>query len=238
MPDRIVSGEPPAAPAEPEGILGPAGSAGPEEPPAGAEHLVWVDLEMTGLDVTRDAIVEIAVLVTDSELRPLDDGLDVVVHQPAEVLARMDDFVRRMHTRSGLLPAIEASTVSLEEAGRAVVGYIRRVLADPGHAPMCGNSIGVDRRFLDHHLPEVDRLLHYRSVDVSTLKELCRRWYPEQFRGRPRKAEAHRALDDVLESIEELRYYRDTIMIARAAGPAAPAGSGRPDGGPRPATGP
>lgn len=191
---------------------------------AGGERLAWLDLEMTGLEVTRDAIVEIAVIVTDSDLRVVDDGLDVVVHQPPEVLAGMDDFVRRMHTRSGLLGQIEASTVPLAEAGRMVVGYLRGLLPDPGRTPLCGNSIGVDRRFLDRHLPEVDRMLHYRSIDVSTLKELCRRWYPVPYNGRPRKAEAHRALDDIRESIEELRYYRATIM--------APDPSGSAPGGP------
>lgn len=214
----------------------PDASGAPGEPDSGPEgsgssdHLVWVDLEMTGLDVTRDVIVEIAVVVTDSELRALDDGIDIVVHQPPEVLERMDEFVRRMHTRSGLLPEIEASTVSLEAAGRAVVEYLRRLLPEPGRAPMCGNSIGVDRRFLDRQLPEVDRLVHYRSVDVSTLKELCRRWYPQQYRRRPRKAEAHRALDDIRESIEELRFYRSAILIPPTAGEPSSTGAPPSDG--------
>jgi len=172
---------------------------------------VWLDLEMTGLDVARHVIVEIAVLVTDSELEPLDDGLDVVVHQPPAALAEMDDFVREMHTRSALLPAIEASDVSLADAGAAALAYVQGHVG-PGVAPLCGNSIGVDRRFLHSQLPELDEYLHYRSIDVSSLKELCRRWYPAAYRKRPSKQETHRALDDVRESISELRYYREAML--------------------------
>lgn len=176
-----------------------------------ADRLVWLDLEMTGLDVTRHTIVEIAVLVTDAELELLDEGIDLVVHQPPAALAEMDDFVRAMHEKSGLLPAIDASRVSLEQAGTAALDYIRNHV-DPGTAPLCGNSIGVDRRFLDRYLPELDQYLHYRSIDVSSLKELCRRWYPEVYRHRPGKQETHRALDDVRESIAELRFYREQIL--------------------------
>jgi oligoribonuclease len=178
-----------------------------------ADRLVWLDLEMTGLDTREHVIVEIAALVTDGELEPLDEGIDLIVHQPPEALARMDDFVRTMHTKSKLLPAIEASTTTLEEAGAQVVDYIRRHVPEPGTAPLCGNSIGVDRRFLDAQLPEVDRYLHYRSIDVSSLKELCRRWYPEVYRKRPGKVETHRALADVHESIAELRYYRESMLL-------------------------
>jgi oligoribonuclease len=181
-------------------------------PPPADGRLVWLDLEMTGLDVTRHVIVEIAVLVTDAELEPLDEGIDVVVHQPPAALAEMDDVVRAMHTGSGLLPAIEASTVSLAEAGEQALAYVQRHIPEPGTAPLCGNSIGVDRRFLDRQLPELDAYLHYRSIDVSSLKELCRRWYPAVFKRRPGKRETHRALDDVRESIAELRYYRDTML--------------------------
>ena len=166
------------------------------------DRLVWIDLEMTGLDVERHVIVEIACLVTDSQLELLDDGIDIVVHQDAEALAAMDDFVRKMHTKSGLLPQIEASTVDLPTAGARVLEYVKGHVPNAGQAPLCGNSIGVDRRFLDRGLPELDRYLHYRSIDVSSLKELCRRWYPEIYRGRPSKKETHRALDDVLESIK------------------------------------
>jgi oligoribonuclease len=175
-------------------------------------RLVWLDLEMTGLDVTRHVIVEVAVLVTDPALEALDDGIDVVVHQPPVALAEMDAFVRTMHTKSGLLTEVEASTVALTGAGEQALAYVRRHVPEPGPAPLCGNSIGVDRRFLDRQLPELDRYLHYRSVDVSSLKELCRRWYPEVYKHRPGKKEAHRALDDVRESIAELRYYRDTML--------------------------
>jgi oligoribonuclease len=175
-------------------------------------RLVWLDLEMTGLDVARHVICEVAVLVTDSNLEALDDGVDVVVHQPPAALAEMDDVVRAMHTRSGLLPAIESSTTSLAEAGEQALAYVRQHVAAPGIAPLCGNSIGVDRRFLDRQLPVLDAYLHYRSIDVSSLKELCRRWYPKVFKKRPGKKETHRALDDVHESIVELAYYRDTML--------------------------
>jgi oligoribonuclease len=176
------------------------------------ERLVWMDLEMTGLDLQRHHIVEIAVLVTDANLDVLADGLDLVVHQPAEVLVEMDDFVRKMHTKSGLLSEIERSSLTLDAAGEQTLEYIKQFVPEPGNAPLCGNSIGVDRRFLDRYLPDLDRYLHYRSIDVSSLKELCRRWYPEAYKKRPSKTEAHRALDDVTESVAELRYYREAIM--------------------------
>jgi oligoribonuclease len=190
-------------------------SDAPAAADAGAlDRLVWLDLEMTGLDVSRHVIVEIAVLVTDSELEPLDDGIDVVVHQSSAALAEMDDFVREMHTRSKLLPAIEASDVALADAGTAALDYVKGHV-EAGVAPLCGNSIGVDRRFLHSQLPELDRYLHYRSIDVSSFKELCRRWYPEAYRKRPGKQETHRALDDVRESIAELRYYREAMLKPR-----------------------
>jgi oligoribonuclease len=176
------------------------------------DRLVWIDLEMTGLDVRRHVIVEIAVLVTDASLTPLDDGIDLVVHQPAAALAEMDEFVRNMHTKSGLLPAIEASTLSLADAGAQALAYVQAHVTERGTAPVCGNSIGVDRRFLDAQLPELDAYLHYRSVDVSTLKELCRRWAPAVYRKRPDKQETHRALADVHESISELAFYRDQFL--------------------------
>jgi oligoribonuclease len=176
------------------------------------DRLVWIDLEMTGLDVRRHVIVEIAVLVTGADLVALDDGIDLVVHQPPDALAEMDDFVRKMHTKSGLLPEIETSTVSLSAAGAAALEYVRTHVADVGAAPVCGNSIGVDRRFLDAQLPELDGSLHYRSIDVSTLKELCRRWAAEVYARRPRKQETHRALADIHESIAELAYYREHFL--------------------------
>ncbi|HMF83811.1 MAG TPA: oligoribonuclease [Acidimicrobiia bacterium] len=189
----------------------------PEAPASADDRLVWIDLEMTGLEVERHRIVELAVLVTDARLELLAEGLDLVVHEPPEVLAEMDDFVRKMHTKSGLLSEIERSSLTLEDAGKQAVDYIRQFVPEPGTAPMCGNSIGVDRRFLDRYLPQLDRYLHYRSIDVSSLKELCRRWYPDAYKKRPGKTETHRALDDIRESLAELRYYRDTIMQPTAA---------------------
>ncbi len=198
-----------------------------------SDRLVWIDLEMTGLDTARHTIVEIAVLVTDSELELVDEGIDLIVHAPPEALAEMDDFVTKMHTRSGLLTAIQTSTLSLVDAGIRVVEYLGAQLPGPGTAPLCGNSIGVDRRFLDRYLPEVDQYLHYRSVDVSSLKELCRRWYPTVYKKRPDKKETHRALDDIRESIEELRFYRKHIMLPPETTP----GAASPEDGKAPATG-
>jgi oligoribonuclease len=175
--------------------------------------LVWMDLEMTGLDAQQDAIVEIAALATDATtLEALDDGISLVVHQPEDVLAGMAEVVKTMHQRSGLLEEIRASTVGLEEAGARVLEYIKIHAPTPRTVPLCGNSIGMDRRFLNRYLPEIEEHLHYRSIDVSSLKELCRRWYPEPFKARPDKTEGHRALDDVRASIAELRYYRETIF--------------------------
>ncbi len=180
------------------------------------DRLVWIDLEMTGLEVEQHTIVEIACIVTDAELAAVDDGIDLVVHQPADALARMDDFVRKMHTKSGLLVEIEKATVDVAAAQAQVLEYIRRHVPAPGVAPLCGNSIGVDRRFLDQYMRELDGYLHYRSIDVSSIKELCRRWYPEIYRKRPGKAENHRALDDIRESIEELRFYRKKLFLPAA----------------------
>ena len=171
-----------------------------------------MDLEMTGLDPTRHAIVEIATLVTGDDLELVAEGPDLVVHQPPEVLAGMDDVVRTMHTKSSLLAAIESSTTSLEEAGRATLEFIKSHAPEPGTVPLAGNSIGMDRRFLDAYLPDIDRHLHYRSIDVSTIKELCRRWFPDALAKAPTKAGGHRALDDIRESVQELRYYRSTIF--------------------------
>jgi len=168
---------------------------------------------MTGLDVERDAIVEIAVLATDAvTLDPLDDGLSLVVRQPEEVLGTMNDLVRAMHERSGLLAEIRTAAQGLPEAGARALEYIKGHAPTPRTVPLCGNSIGMDRRFLARYLPEIEDHLHYRSIDVSSVKELCRRWYPEPFRARPDKAEGHRALPDIRGSIEELRYYREAMF--------------------------
>ena len=167
---------------------------------------------MTGLDPSVHVIVEIATLITDDELEIVAEGPDLVVHQPPEALARMEDVVRKMHTTSGLLRAIESSTTSLEEAGQATLDFIKQHVPEPRTVPLCGNSIGTDRRFLALHLPDIEDHLHYRSVDVSTIKELTRRWYPQALDAVPRKATAHRALDDIRESIEELRWYRQHVF--------------------------
>jgi oligoribonuclease len=171
-----------------------------------------MDLEMTGLDPAHDVIVEIATLVTDDNLEILGDGLDLVVHQPPEALALMQDVVRNMHTSSGLLEAIEASTLSLEEAGRQTLEFIKKHVTEARSVPLCGNSIGTDRRFLAAYLPEIEEYLHYRSIDVSSVKELAKRWYPKECAGAPGKASAHRALGDIQESVAELRYYREAVF--------------------------
>jgi oligoribonuclease len=176
---------------------------------------------MTGLSIDDHVIVEIACIVTDADLAPLDEGIDLVTHASADELSRMDDFVKHMHTKSGLLPEIQASVVSVATAQEQVLAYVKQHVPVPGTAPLCGNSIGVDRRFLDRYMRELDGYLHYRSIDVSSLKELCRRWYPAIYRKRPGKAETHRALDDIRESIEELRYYREHLFVAPPATPPA-----------------
>ncbi len=174
--------------------------------------LVWMDLEMTGLDHTKDVIVEIATLITDDELQIVAEGPDLVVHATDEQLEAMDPFVRDMHTRSGLLEQIKASTISLEEAGAATLAFIKEHVPEPRTVPLCGNSIGMDRRFLRAYLPEIEDHLHYRSIDVSTIKELARRWYPESLAAAPRKNTTHRAMDDIRESVAELTFWRQQIF--------------------------
>jgi oligoribonuclease len=171
-----------------------------------------MDLEMTGLDPERHVIVEIATLVTDDDLRVVATGPDIVISASPAQLDEMDDFVRTMHTRSGLLKAIEDSTVSLADAGRATLAFLKEHVTAPRTVPLAGNSIGTDRRFLAAYLPEIEDWLHYRSVDVSSIKELSRRWYPEAVAGAPSKATSHRAMDDILESVAELAYYRQTVF--------------------------
>ena len=171
-----------------------------------------MDLEMTGLDPAACRIVEVASLITDDQLEIVAEGPDVVVGCPPETLAAMDEVVVTMHRASGLLAAIESSSTTLEEAGRQTLDFIKRHVPEPRTVPLCGNSIGTDRRFLAAHLPDIENWLHYRSIDVSTVKELCRRWYPAQYEAAPEKKGAHRALDDIRESIAELRYYRSTIF--------------------------
>ena len=174
--------------------------------------LVWMDLEMTGLDPGNDVIVEIATLITDDELEIVAEGPDLVVAAPAEALAAMDQVVVDMHTRSGLLDAITSSTLTLEDAGRQTLEFIKQHVPEPRSVPLCGNSIGTDRRFLATYLPDIENHLHYRSIDVSTIKELSRRWYPEAVAKAPSKAGGHRAMDDIRESVAELRYWRGAVF--------------------------
>ena len=179
----------------------------------GNDRLVWVDCEMTGLDLRRDALIEIAALVTDSELRILDEGIDLVIGAPGELLDGMLPVVRDMHAHSGLTDAVRASTVTVEEAERQVLDYLRTHVPDARTVPLCGNSIATDRAFLARDMPTLDGFLHYRMVDVSSIKELTRRWYPRVYFSQPQKGLAHRALADITESIRELRYYRQTVFV-------------------------
>ncbi|WP_291313412.1 oligoribonuclease [Corynebacterium sp. UBA2622] len=186
--------------------------------PAKNDRIVWVDLEMTGLDPSRHVIVEVAALVTDANLNILDEGVDLVVHAREAELAEMDDFVEKMHSDNGLLDDIRASTVSLAEAEEAVLGLVEKH-CDPAHpAPLAGNSIATDRTFIRAQMPRLDATLHYRMIDVSTVKELTRRWFPKAYYNQPAKGMAHRALADIVESIRELDYYRRAVFVA-APGP-------------------
>ena len=176
-------------------------------------RIVWVDLEMTGLDPSRHVIVEVAALVTDAELNIIDDGVDLVVHATDAELAEMDDFVTQMHSDNGLLDDIKASTVSIEEAEGAVLELVEKH-CDPAHpAPLAGNSIATDRTFIKAQMPRLDAALHYRMIDVSTVKELSRRWFPKAYFNQPAKGMAHRALADIVESIRELDYYRRAVFV-------------------------
>jgi oligoribonuclease len=176
-----------------------------------ADRLVWVDLEMTGLDAGRHTIVEIASIVTDGELNIVAEGPNLVIHQPEEALARMDDFVTNLHTKSGLLDKIRASTVTLADAEAQTLAFVKAHCVEK-RSPLCGNSIHMDRSFLVRYMPSFDAYLHYRNVDVSTLKELVRRWYGEKVPPYA-KGDKHRALDDIRESIGELRYYRERVFV-------------------------
>ncbi len=174
--------------------------------------LVWIDLEMTGLDADRDHVLEIATVITDDDLNVVGDSLDLVIHQPPEVLGLMGDVVSKMHHASGLTDEVRLSALSLEDAQRQTLDFIRGHVPEAGTIPLCGNSIGMDRRFLNRWLPEIENHLHYHVVDVSSIKELAVRWYPVLAAQRPRKRKGHRALDDILESIEELRYWRSAVF--------------------------
>ncbi len=172
---------------------------------------------MTGLDATKNVIVEIATLITDDELNIIAEGPDLVIHATEEELALMDEVVVEMHARSGLTNEIRASVITLEEAGAATLAFIQTHIPEPRTVPLCGNSIGMDRRFLTAYLPEIEEYLHYRSVDVSTIKELARRWYPEDLKEYTKSASAHRAMDDIKESLEEMRYWRKRVFRAQTA---------------------
>ena len=219
------------------------------------DRLVWIDCEMTGLDLTTDALVEIACIVTDGELSPVDDGIDVIIKPPPEALDTMPEVVREMHTKSGLLAELP-SGITLAEAQEEVLGYVRKHVPESKKVPLCGNSISTDRSFIARDMPELNDFLHYRMVDVSSIKELARRWYPRAYFASPPKHGGHRALADILESIQELRYYREAIFVpqpgpdtatarkiaARVAGEGKPAGgdkpaAGEPAGGDKPAAG-
>jgi oligoribonuclease len=176
------------------------------------DRLVWIDCEMTGLDLARDALIEIACLVTDGDLTVLDEGIDLVIKPPAEALDHMLDVVREMHTASGLLDEL-ASGVTLAEAQDQVLGYVRGHIPEPRKVPLCGNSIATDRSFIARDMPMLDAYLHYRMVDVSSIKELARRWYPRVYFASPPKHGGHRALADIRESIQELRYYREAVFV-------------------------
>ena len=200
--------------------------------PAKDNRIVWVDLEMTGLDPARHVIVEVAALVTDAELNIIDEGVDLVVHATDAELAEMDDFVTQMHSENGLLDEIKASPVSLAEAEDAVLALVEKH-CDPAHpAPLAGNSIATDRTFIRAQMPRLDAALHYRMIDVSTVKELSRRWFPKAYYNQPQKGMAHRALADIVESIRELDYYRRAVFVP-APGPdsqtAADAAAGATD---------
>src|SRR3954470_23835191 len=177
------------------------------------DRLVWIDCEMTGLDLRNDALIEVAIVVTDSELKLLDAGIDLVVTAPEDVMGGMIDVVRNMHTASGLIEDVAASTLEMAEAEKQLLDYLREWVPEAGKAPLCGNSVATDRSFLARDMPELESYMHYRMVDVSSVKELARRWYPKTYFNSPPKKGGHRALADILESIDDLRYYRSTVFV-------------------------
>ena len=183
------------------------------------DRIVWIDCEMTGLDLRADALIEVAALVTDSQLTVLGEGVDVVIRPPEGVLERMENVVRSMHTSSGLLDELDAG-ITLEAAEEAVLAYVRKWVPDARKAPLAGNSVGTDRGFLARDMPALEGHLHYRIIDVSSIKELARRWYPRIYFASPTKAGGHRALADIRESIEELKYYREVLFVPQP-GPAS-----------------
>jgi oligoribonuclease len=193
-----------------------------------AGHLVWIDCEMTGLDIVKDKLIEVAVVVTDSELNVLDPGLELIIGADDADLDGMNEVVVEMHRKSGLTDAVRASTLTVAEAEQQVLAYIKRWVPDRRTAPLCGNSIGTDRGFLARDMPELDDHLHYRMVDVSSIKELARRWFPRVYFAQPQKGLAHRALADIIESVRELAYYRRTLFVP-APGPNSDQAKGAAD---------
>jgi oligoribonuclease len=179
-------------------------------------HLVWIDCEMTGLDLATDAMVEIAVLVTDSELNVIGEGVDLVIHATAGQLEGMNDFVRQMHTDSGLITEIPHG-IPVDEAEKLILAYLESAGVTPGKSPLAGNSVSVDRGFIARDMKELAEFLHYRTIDVSTIKELTRRWYPKTYFAAPAKTGNHRALGDIQDSIAELAYYRSTVFTGPSA---------------------
>jgi oligoribonuclease len=177
-----------------------------------SEHLVWIDCEMTGLDPEKDCLVEIAVVITNSDLEPVDEGIDLVIKPREDSLANMGDYVREMHTTSGLIEEF-AEGLELADAEAKVLDYIKQYIPEARQAPLAGNSIGTDRMFINRYMPALDQHLHYRNIDVSSIKELSRRWYPRVYFQLPKKDGGHRALADINESIQELRYYRETVFV-------------------------
>ncbi|MFB9620478.1 oligoribonuclease [Brooklawnia cerclae] len=175
--------------------------------------LVWIDCEMTGLDLAHDALIEVAVLVTDGNLNVKGDGLDLLIAPPAEALDHMNDFVRNMHETSGLLDELASSTLTMAEAEQQVLDYVKLYVPQPRKAPLAGNTVGTDRTFIARDMPALEGYLHYRNVDVSSIKELAKRWFPRAYYNAPEKNGNHRALADIQESIEELRYYRDAVFV-------------------------
>jgi len=177
------------------------------------DRLVWIDCEMTGLDLQRDALIEVAVVMTDADLNVLDEGLDVIIHTHDDVLATMVPYVRDMHASSGLTEQVRASMLTLGEAETIVLDYIKKYVPEPKSSPLCGNSIATDRGFLSRDMPALDDHLHYRMIDVSSIKELAKRWYPRVYQSQPAKGLAHRALADIYESVQELTFYRQTLFV-------------------------
>jgi oligoribonuclease len=178
-----------------------------------ADLLVWIDCEMTGLDLAKDKLIEVAALVTDPELRVLGEGVDLVIHADDAALDAMPEIVREMHAKSGLTDEVRKSAITMAEAEAALLAYVKEFVPNPRTAPLCGNSIATDRGFIARDMPTLDSYLHYRMIDVSSIKELCRRWYPRVYFGQPVKGLAHRALADIRESIRELEYYRRSIFV-------------------------